>query len=197
MRAIVILALVACASLAHAQGNTKKELVARLLQLQQGSIEELARSIVERPVVKLMQAAGATLQTQVPPDKREAVAKSVDADIRKFIDEATPLLAQRAVKIAPEAYGAQIEQKFSEDELRQLIAWLESPVNKKFQQQLPELQEAFTQKLVAEAGPLLDTKVQALNRKVQASLGVSEAPAAAAPKAAPKAAAPAARPASK
>jgi hypothetical protein len=176
MRAFVIAALVACASVAHAQGATKKELVAKLLELQRSSIEELARSIVERPAVKLMQAAAGTLQTDVPADKRESVAKSVDAEIRKYIDEASPLLAERAVKIAPEAYGALIEQKFSEDELRQLIAWLESPVNRKFQQQLPEMQNAFTQRLVAEAGPLLDGKVQALNRKVQATLGVSQAP---------------------
>ena len=175
MRALVIAALVAGASLAHAQGTTKKELVAKLLELQRGSIEELARSIVERPAVKLMQAAAATLQTEVPADKREAAAKAVDADIRKYIDEASPLLADRALKVAPEAYGALIEQKFSEDELRQLVAWLESPVNRKFQQQLPELQNAFTQRLVAEAGPLLDNKVQALHRKVQASLGVSPA----------------------
>jgi len=197
MRAIVVLALVACASLAQAQGTAKKELVAKLLQLQRSSIEELARSIVERPAVKLMQAAAGTLQTQVPADKREALAKSVDADIRKYIEEATPLLADRAVKIAPEAYGALIEQKFSEDELRQLIAWLESPVNRKFQQQLPEMQDAFTQRLVTEAGPLLDGKVQALNRKVQATLGVPAAPASTAPKTNAKPPAPAAKPASK
>ena len=100
MRKLVILALVAGASLAHAQGNSKKELVARLLQLQQASIEALARNIVERPAVQMMQSAGAAMQAQVPPSKRDAVAKSVDADIRKFVDEASPLLAERAVKLA-------------------------------------------------------------------------------------------------
>ncbi len=193
MRALVIAALVACASVAHAQGSTKKELVAKLLQLQQASIESLARNIVERPAVQMMQSAAAAMQAQVPPSKREAVAKSVDADIRKFVEEATPLLAERAVKMAPAVYGAQLEEKFSEDELRQLVAWLESPVNRKFQQQLPELQNTFMQKLVAEAVPLLDPKLQALQRKLQATLNVAP-PAAAS---APKAAQPAAKPASK
>jgi hypothetical protein len=193
MRALVIAALVACASVAHAQGSTKKELVAKVLQLQQASIEGLARNIVERPAVQMMQSAAAAMQAQVPPSKREAVAKSVDADIRKFVEDATPLLAERAVKMAPAVYGAQLEEKFSEDELRQLVAWLESPVNKKFQQQLPELQNAFMQKLVAEAVPLLDPKLQALQRKLQATLNVAP-PAAAS---APKAAQPAAKPASK
>ncbi len=193
MRALVIAALVACASLAHAQEGTKKELVAKVLQLQRSSIESLARNIVERPAVQMMQSAAAAMQAQVPPSKREAVAKSVDADIRKFVDEATPLLAERAVKLAPAVYGAQLEEKFSEDELRQLVAWLESPVNRKFQQQLPELQNSFMQKLVAEAVPLLDPKLQALQRKLQATLNVAP-PAAAS---APKAAQPAAKPASK
>ncbi len=187
MRKLVILALVAGASLAHAQGNSKKELVARLLQLQQPSIEALARNIVERPAVQMMQSAGAAMQAQVPPSKRDAVAKSVDADIRKFVDEASPLLAERAVKLAPSVYGAQMEERFSEDELKQLIAWLESPVNKKFQQQLPELQNGFAQKLLGEAGPLLEPRLKALQGKLQATLNAAAAPAAAAsaPKGAP------------
>ena len=187
MRKLVILALVAGASLAHAQGNSKKELVARLLQLQQPSIEALARNIVERPAVQMMQSAGAAMQAQVPPSKRDAVAKSVDADIRKFVDEASPLLAERAVKLAPSVYGVQMEERFSEDELKQLIAWLESPVNKKFQQQVPELQNGFAQKLIGEAGPLLEPRLKTLQGKLQATLNAAAAPAAAAsaPKGAP------------
>ena len=193
MRALIVLALVTGATLAHAQSNPKKELVAKVLQLQQSSIEGLARNIVERPAVQMMQPAAATLQAQVPPAKREATAKSIDADIRKFVDEGVPILTERAIKIAPSTYGAGLEEKFTEDELRQLIAWLESPVNKKFQQAVPELQSAFTQKLIAEAGPLLDPKLLALQRKLQATLGVPAAPAAAAPKASGAAAKPAAK----
>ena len=193
MRALIVLALLTGATLAHAQANPKKELVAKLLQLQQGSIEGLARNIAERPAVQMMQAAAATLQAQVPAAKREAVAKSIDADVRKFVDEAVPLLTERAVKLAPAAYGAAMEEKFSEDELRQLIGWLESPVNKKFQQQLPELQNAFTQKLIAEAGPLLDPKLQALQRKLQTTLGVTPQAGPPAAKASPAASKPAAK----
>ncbi len=193
MRKLLMLALVASASLAHAQESGKKELVARLLQLQRPSVEALARNIVERPAVQMMQAAAATMQMQVPPSRRDAVAKSVDADIRKFVEESTPLLAERAVKLAPSTYGTMLEEKFSEDELRQLITWLESPVNRKFQQQLPELQNAFMGKLVGEAGPLLEPRLKALQGKLQTTLNVAPPPAASGP----KAAAPAARAASK
>ena len=199
MRALVVAALLVGATLAHAQGNAKKELVARLLQSQQSGIEGIARGIAERPAVQMMQAAGQVLG-QMPPERREAAAKAVDAEVRKFVDEAVPLLRERAVKLAPSTYGAALEEKFSEDELRQLLAWFESPVNKKFQQTLPELQNGFVQKLIADAGPVIDPKLQALQERVRVALGgtapAGGAASAGAPRG-PRAAAPAARPASK
>jgi hypothetical protein len=44
-----------------------------------------------------------------------------------------------------------LEEKFTEDELKQLIAWLESPVNKKYQQLAPEMSNSLGQKLAAES----------------------------------------------
>jgi len=155
----------------------KKELVQRLLVLQQGAIEGLSRGVIERPLAQLMQRAGNVLQIKVPPEKREAVAKSMEADVRQFVDEAVPLLRDRALKIAPATYGAMLEEKFTEDELRQFVAWLESPVSRKFQQYSPDMQTALVQKLGTEADSLLGAKLQALERKLAATLGVPTSPA--------------------
>lgn len=169
----------------------KKELVQKLLTLQQPGIEMAARSLVERPAAQMMQEAGRVLQVQVPADKREAVGKAIEADIKKYVEEAFPPVKERAVKLAPTTIGATLEEKFSEDELKQLIAWFESPVNKKFQQVGAEMQNNFMQKLLAEARPVLEPKLQALEQRVRTALGAPAAPpagdAAAAPKAAPKA----------
>lgn len=167
MKRLIAVALLSCATLAHAQSTpAKKELVAKLLQLQQPGIDNMAKSIAERPVMQLMQHAGSALQTQVPQDKREATAKTLQADAQKFVDEAYPVIRERAVKLAPTTVGAVLEEKFSEDELKQLIAWFESPVNKKYQQVGPELQNSMLQKLLAEASPILDPKLQALQQKM-------------------------------
>ena len=176
---------------APAASPAKKELVQKVLQLQQQGYENIARGVVERPAMQLMQAAGQALQTQVPADKREAAGKSIEADVKKFVEESVPVLRERAIKLAPTTFGSVLEEKFNEEELKQLIAWTESPVNKKFQQILPEVQNSFVQKLVAEASPLLDPKLQALQTKIRGTLGVP------APASAPKAAAPAPAPAKK
>jgi hypothetical protein len=89
-----------------------------------------------------------------------------------------------------------LEQKFSEDELRQLLAWFESPVNKKFQQASGEMQNDFLQKLVAESRPVVEPKIKQLEQSVRAALGAT-APDAAASAAPRPAAKPPARPASR
>ena len=70
---------------------------------------------------------------RVPPDKREAVAKEIQADAKKYADKTVPLVQARAVKLAPTTIGALLEEKFSEDELKQVVAIIESPAYVKFQ----------------------------------------------------------------
>jgi hypothetical protein len=197
------IALLACAApFVAAQGTAspaKKELVAKLLQLQQPEFEQAARGIVQQPAMQMMQQVGPVLQTQVPADKRESVGKAIEADVRKYVDETYPQVRERAVRLAPSTVGAVLEEKFTDDELKQLIAWYESPVNKKFQQAGNEMRGNFLQKLGPEARGVMEPKLRDLEQKVRASLGLP-APAAdaAAPRAEPKAPPKApARPASK
>jgi hypothetical protein len=136
-----------------------------------------------------MQEAGRVLQTQIPAEKREAIGKTIEADVKKYVDETYPPVRERALKLAPTTLGAALEEKFSEEELKQLIAWFESPVNKKFQQASGEMQGNFMQKLLAEARPVVEPKLQALEQKVRTSLGAPAASAPADGAAAPKAAA--------
>jgi hypothetical protein len=82
------------------------------------------------------------------------------------LDEATPFLRDRALKLAPSTVGPVLEEKFSEDELKQVIAWFESPVKKKYESFGPDLQSALVQKLLAEGGPVLDPKLTALQQKI-------------------------------
>ncbi|HJV96426.1 MAG TPA: hypothetical protein VJ608_10340, partial [Albitalea sp.] len=125
------------------------------------------------------------------------------ADVRQFVDESTPVMRERAVKLAQTTVGPMFEEKFNEDELKQLVAWIESPVNKKYQQLGAEMENGLTQKLLGEAGPLLDPKLQALQQKVRATLGAGTGaapavkPAASAAKVAASGAKPAAKAASK
>lgn len=195
MKKLTVLALLVAAGCAQAQTTTsattasastaavalpsspaKKELVARVLVLQQGAIEQTAQSIVERPAMQLQQQAGMALQTRVPPEKREAAAKNVQADLKKYVDETGPMVRQQAVKLAPSTVGALLEERFTEAELKELISIIESPVNRKFSQMGAELQKALGEKLVAQTQASVAPKVKALEAAIVAHLGLPTAP---------------------
>lgn len=170
---------IAVASTAAAQGAlpsspAKKEMVQRILQIQQPEIEAVARSIVERPAAQMMQEAGLAMQRQVQPDKREAMGKAIEAEVKKYVEEAYPLVRERAIRLAPSTLGAALEEKLTEDELKQLLGWLESPVNKKFQQLAPA-RNVFVQKVLAESVAAVDPKVGALDARIRVILGVPPA----------------------
>jgi hypothetical protein len=166
------LVLAAATAAAQSPGASKKELVARVLQLQQPGIEAMGRSMAEQPALQLMQQANQALQ-RLPADRRDALARDIDADLRKYADEAVPIVRDRAVKVAPTTIGALLEERFTEDELRQVIALLESPVNRKFQGMAGDMQKVLTDKVVAETRAEIEPKVRALNATVAKRLGVT------------------------
>ena len=158
-----------------APANGKKELIARVLQLQQPGIEAMARGLAEQPAMQLMQQASQALQ-RLPTERREAVARDIEADLRKYAEEAVPIVSARAVKLAPTTIGPLLEERFNEDELRQVVALLESPVFRKFQGMAGDMQKALTEKLVGETKPDIEPKVRAMQQTVAKRLGMSAPP---------------------
>lgn len=178
----LLIATVSAAALAAAGASMaqtpqgKKELVARVLQLQQPGIEAMARGLAEQPAMQLMQQAGQALQ-RVPAERREALGKDIEADLRKYAEDTVPIVRDRAVKLAPSTIGPLLEERFTEEELRQVVAMLESPVIRKFQGMAGDMQRALTEKVVAETKAEIEPKVRAMQQSVAKRLGVTAAPA--------------------
>jgi hypothetical protein len=181
-KTLVVAAALAACSGAHAQ--TKKELAQKVVQLQQQGIESVGHNLAAQTSAQILQAAGQALD-RVPQAKREATAKEIQGDVRAFHDQIEPVLRERASKLAPAAIGGVLEERFSEDELKQLVAWLESPVSKKYEQLAPELQQSLTQKIVADTRPTVEPKLKALEQTIAKRLGAPAAAASAAPASAP------------
>jgi hypothetical protein len=182
-RMVVAAALMTLATLATAQapagGNAsgKKALVAKVLEIQRPGIEALANNVAMAPVMQMRQAAAAALQQAVPPERREAAAREIEADMRKYFEEVGPTLRQQAVRIAPATLGTILEERFTEEELRQLIALLESPVNKKFQSLTGEMQRSIGERLVGESRATVEPRLRELERTVGGRLGLQAPPA--------------------
>lgn len=169
---VLILALLGASLAVQAQSTpAKKELVGRILKVQQPSIENVARRLAEEPAMRMLAMAEQALP-RVAADKQQAVAKEIEADAKKYVDETVPLVRDRAMKLAATTVGALLEEKFSEDELKQIVAFLENPAVLKFQQLAPDMQKALTEKLVADMRPTMEPKIKALDQSIAKRLGV-------------------------
>ncbi len=153
----------------------KKELINKVMLLQQNEVEGTARKLAQEPAGQLLQQANRVIQNQVPAEKRESVAKSIDAIAKKYVDETVPLVTDRAVKLAPSTIGTSLAEQMTEDELKSLVATLDSPAYKKYQQTMPEIFRNFVQKLVADARPAVEPKVKSLDENIRAALTTATA----------------------
>ena len=71
-----------------------------------------------------------------------------------------------------------LEEKFTEDELRQVIAVMGNPAWIEFQQLGPDMQKPLMEKLMAESRALIEPEIKALEQSIARRLGVRKAPAA-------------------
>ena len=166
--AVAVATTLAATSLsAHAD---KKEVVQKILSSQQGALDDMSRNVAEQPARQLAMGARQILVQGVPEDKREATAKLVDAEIKKYLDGAVPAVRASAGKLSTSVLGPIYEEKFSEDELKQLQAMLESPVLKRYQSLLPEMSNALLEKVVADARPQVTPKLQAAETSIRSIL---------------------------
>jgi uncharacterized membrane protein YheB (UPF0754 family) len=163
--ATAVAATLAVTSLsAHAD---KKELVQKILTSQQAALDDMSRSVAEQPARQLAGAARQILAQAVPDDKRDATAKQVDAEIKKYIEGATPIVRASASKLSQSVIGPMMEEKFTEDELKQLVTMLESPILKKYQSALPEMSNSLLEKVVADARQQVTPKLQTAEANIR------------------------------
>jgi hypothetical protein len=172
IKTLLLVALLSAAFGVQAQSTpAKKELAARIVKLQMPGIEGLARNLAEQPAAALLERAGQILQARVPPDRQEAVGKEIQADVKKYVDEAVPIVRDRAAKLAPTTVGAVLEEKFTEDELRQVISVMENPAWLKFQQLGPDMQKPLMEKLIADSRAQIEPKIKALEQSIAKTPG--------------------------
>ena len=196
-KAFLIAAALAATTLAQAQTPTppaapaappsaaKKELVARILKLQQPGFEATARRIVEQPAAQMLQQAGQAIQQRVPADKRKSRrSRNCRRMPASMSMRPTRRCATRSPRLASTTIGPLLEQRLSEDELRQVLAVFESAAFRKYQGLTGEMEKALMEKLAPQARPIVETNARALQqtmaRRLDAATGAASAPAPAA-----------------
>lgn len=161
---------------ALASSPAKAELVQRVLKLQQGGIERLAGAMAEEPAMVMIGRASEIISAGVPKDKQEALAKDIRADLQKYLKDTAPTLTRTASALAPLTVGPILEANFSEEELRELVAMLESPTYNKYQKLSGDMQRALQSRLVSDSRSTVELRLRALDKSLGDRLKIAIQP---------------------
>jgi uncharacterized protein len=161
--AMMCAALAICSG-AEAAGAAKQELVNRVLKL--WHVESIGESMLQQPVGNAVQQARVMLQGRAAPEKREAAMKEIAEDARKFMDDNRAVTRASAEKLIPSTIAPLLAERFTEEELKQIIVILESPVKAKFEAMVPELQKKLGEGVAADTRSVIDPKLQDLQQRI-------------------------------
>jgi len=154
-----------------APSAAKKTLLDRLVALQQPGLDDLARGLTLQPVQQMSAFAQQAID-RVPESKREATIARVEGLFKQYADEVGPVAKEKSAKLAQSALLPLLHERFSEDELRQLLVALENPAFKKYQAAMPEISNALRAQAVNELRPVVEPKLKALDQNLLQALGV-------------------------
>jgi hypothetical protein len=176
MKRLTLLAAALAFHTAHAAEipASKKALVDRVLQLWQ--VDTIGQSMLQAPVADAVQQARAVLQGRATPEKRDAAMTEIVAEARKFMDENTPIARASADKLIPSTVAPLLAERFTEEELKGVIAILESPVKKKFEAMVPELQKKLGESVAADTRSVIDPRLKDLQERIGLRLRAAVTP---------------------
>jgi hypothetical protein len=166
----VVFGLIAASFAAGAAAQTaqvspeKQALVQRVLAKM--PMENVGLAMLQKPIAEAVVQARAVLQGRVAPDKQEAVLKEISLEAEKVFNEEAPLVRASTRAAVDSAVAPLLAQRFTDDELKQLAAILESPVKAKFEALAPEIQKTLGQSVAKASQARVNARLTELQNKI-------------------------------
>ena len=131
--------------------DPKLEWANKAVAIQQSlALELLAKQLADGATQDVLQNWGPKLQSEVAPAKMEQARDSLNAELKKYFDDVSKTINAKVNKASAAALVPAYMERFSIDELKQLVAFFESSTIKKYQSAAPELGSIFVKQLVEE-----------------------------------------------
>ena len=167
------LAALAVSAPAQAQDAMRKELATRIVNLQKAHdmdalIGQLANSATQTVVSTWLPKLD-----QVPQARQKAAADLLDAELKKFNEDNVRTIKNRNERVSLEVLVPAYAERFTADELRQLVAFMESPVIKKYYAANPQLANMLAQKLVDATRADVEARIKAFDTRAAQIIGTA------------------------
>lgn len=131
--------------------DSKLEWATKAVALQQGpELDRLIGQLAESSSQELVENWGNKLRAQVSKAQFDTSVESLNAELKKYNDDVSKIIKNKVNKASTDSLIPAYMERFSQDELKQLVAYFESPVVKKYQAAAPALGNIFVNQLIME-----------------------------------------------
>ena len=184
---LVLLAFAGLALSVTAQAQTadsKLEWATKAVAVQQGpELDRLISQLAESSSQDVVQSWGVKMRANVPDAQLEKAAQSLNVELKKYNDDVSKIIKSKVNKASADSLIPVYMERFSLDELKQLVAFFESPAVKKYQAVAPAFGNAFVNQLIMETRADVAVRARQFDESAIKIVGTT-------PKAAPAANAP-------
>lgn len=149
--AVVISSLaISFATSAQAQtADTKLEWAKKVVALQQGpELDRLVSQLADSAAQDILRIWVPQLQSSVPKAKQDQAKESLNSELKKYFDDVSKTINGKVGKVSTDSLVPAYVERFTLEELKQLVAFFESPAVKKYQAAAPELSGVFVKQLI-------------------------------------------------
>lgn len=125
------------------------QLAQKVVDLQRGAEQDaLLAQLADGASAALVMKWNERVAQNVPEAKQEQVREQLNTELKAFYDDVVKILHSQSTKVESSVMVNLYAQKFTEDELKALVAWYSSDVFKKYQGLAPELAGTYMQELM-------------------------------------------------
>lgn len=149
LTAIALSSVVVLSPVNAQTADPKLEWATKAVALQQGpELERLVNQLADSAAQDVLQAWAPKLQVNVSKEKMEQARESLNRELKKYFDDVYKSINSKTTKVSTDALVPAYMQRFSLEELKQLVGFFESAAVKKYQAAAPELGNVFVQQLI-------------------------------------------------
>ena len=157
--------------------DPKLEWATKAVALQQGpELERLVSQLADSATQDILQNWGPKLQSDVPPAKMEQAKEGLNTELKKYFDDVAKTINGKVAKVSTNSLIPAYMERFSLDELKQLVAFFESPAIKKYQSAAPELGNLFVKQLIEETRVDVTARTRQFDDAATKIIGAAPAP---------------------
>lgn len=161
---------------AHAQGESKRELAVKLAALQlKNDGGALTEQLVGSAAGPMIQGWSQRLNESVPPARQQEVRDKLDVELKKFVESTRKTVDGQVSKSAESSLVPVYMEKFSEEELRTIVTYLESPVSAKFMTVAGDATNAWAKKVVDSTKSSVETAAKNFDTTAAKIIGAPSA----------------------